>query len=75
MLSFSNLFEQSANDLANIKNQRFRGPSTVIIGYFEVNKSAYIAKSRQRYHKTFDIILLHVSNQVLKMCTCLIMEL
>ena len=31
----------------------------------KVNKSEYIAKSRQRYHKTFNNILLHVSNHAL----------
>ena len=32
----------------------------------KVNKSVYIAKSRQRYHKTLNNILLHVSNHALK---------
>ena len=32
----------------------------------KVNKSLYIAKLRQRYHKTFKKILLHVSNHALK---------
>ena len=33
---------------------------------FKVNKSVYIAKSRQRYHKPLNNILLHVSNHTLK---------
>ena len=33
---------------------------------FKVNKSVHIAKSRQRYHKTFNNILLRVSNRTLK---------
>ena len=33
---------------------------------FKVNKSVYIAKSRQRYHKTPNNILLHMSNHALK---------
>ena len=33
---------------------------------FKVNKSVYIAKSRQRYHKPLNSILLHVSNHTLK---------
>ena len=32
----------------------------------KVNKSVYMAKSRQRYHKTHNNILLHVSNHALK---------
>ena len=36
-LGFSNLFEQSANDLANIKNQHLRDPSIVIIGHLSIN--------------------------------------
>ena len=32
----------------------------------KVNKSAYIAKSRQHYHLTLSNILLHVSNHFLK---------
>ena len=32
----------------------------------KVNKSVYIAKSRQRYHKPRNNILLHVSNHTLK---------
>ena len=32
----------------------------------KVNKSVYIAKSRQRYHETLDNILLHVPNHALK---------
>ena len=32
----------------------------------KVNKSVYIAKSRQRYHLTLNNILLHVSNHTLK---------
>ena len=32
----------------------------------KVNKSAYIAKSRQRRHKTLNNILLHVSKYALK---------
>ena len=32
---------------------------------FKVNKSVYIAKSRQRYHLTLPDILLHVSNHAL----------
>ena len=30
--------------------------------HLKVNKSVYIAKSRQRYHKTLNNILLHVPN-------------
>ena len=34
-----------------------------------MNKSVYIAKSRQRYHKTLNKILLHGTNHALKdMC-------
>ena len=33
---------------------------------FKVNKSVYIAKSRQRYYLTLNEILLHVSNHALK---------
>ena len=36
-LGFSNLFERSADNLANIKNQRLRDPSTAIIGHFNIN--------------------------------------
>ena len=36
-LGFSNLFEQSANNLAKIKNQRLRDPSTVITGHLNIN--------------------------------------
>ena len=32
----------------------------------KANESVYIAKSRQRYHKTLNNILLHVSNHALK---------
>ena len=32
----------------------------------KVNKSVYIAKSRQRYYKTLNNILLHVPNHALK---------
>ena len=32
----------------------------------KLSKSVYIAKSRQRYHKSLDKILLHAPNQVLK---------
>ena len=32
----------------------------------KVNKSVYIAKSRQRYHETLDNIVLHVPNHALK---------
>ena len=34
--------------------------------YIKVNKSVYIAKSRQRYHLTLTDILLHVSNHALR---------
>ena len=33
---------------------------------FKVNESVYIAKSRQRYHKTLNKFLLHVPNHTLK---------
>ena len=33
---------------------------------FKVNKSVYIVKLRQRYHKPLNSILLHVSNHTLK---------
>ena len=36
-LGFSNLSEQSANDLANIKNQRLMDPNTVMIGHLNIN--------------------------------------
>ena len=36
-LGFSNLFEQSANNLAKIKNQRLRDPSTVRTGHLNIN--------------------------------------
>ena len=40
--------------------------SSNVFYFFKVNKSVYIAKSRQRYHKTFHNILLHVSNHTLE---------
>ena len=42
---------------------------------FKVNKSVYIAKSRQRYYKTLNNILLHVPNHALKDVYMLIAEL
>ena len=36
-LGFSNLFENLANDLANIRNQRLRDPNTLIIGNLDIN--------------------------------------
>ena len=40
--------------------------SSNVFYFFKANKSVYIAKSRQRYHKTFNNILLHVSNHTLE---------
>ena len=40
--------------------------SSNVFYFFKVNKSVYTAKSRQRYHKTFNNILLHVSNHTLE---------
>ena len=37
-----------------------------VSGLVKVNKSIYIAKSRQQYYKTLNNILLHVPNHALK---------
>ena len=50
----------------------FRKHWSLILGYFfpvsilKVNKSVYVAKSRQRYYRTLNNILLHVLNHALK---------
>ena len=50
----------------------FRKHWSLILGYFfpvsilKVNKSVYVAKSRQRYYRTLNNILLHVPNHALK---------
>ena len=57
---FSNLSEQSANDLANIKNQRLRDPNTEMIGHLNINSF------RNKYEtfagfKNFNIFLISES--------------
>ena len=57
-LGFSNLFKQPANDLANIKTQRLRDPSTVIIGHPKINSVRNKYEMFAEFIENFNIFLI-----------------
>ena len=57
-LGFSNLFEQSANNLAKIKNQRLRDPSTVITGHLNINSFRNKCGMLVEFIEDFNIFLI-----------------
>ena len=61
-LGLSNLFEQSANDLANMKNQRLRDPNNAIIGHFNINSFRNKYEMFAGYFEKFNIFLISESN-------------
>ena len=57
-LGFSNIFEQSANNLAKIKNQRLRDPSTVITGRLNINSFRNKCGMLAEFIEDFNIFLI-----------------
>ena len=57
-LGLSNSFEQSANDLANIKNQHLRDSSIVIIGHLNINSFRNKYEMLAEFIENFNIFLI-----------------
>ena len=60
-LGFSNLFEKSTNDLANIKSQRLRDPCTVILGHLNINSFRNKYEMFAEFIENFNILLISES--------------
>ena len=60
-LGFSNLFEQPANDLINVKNQRLSDPSSVITGHLNINSFWNKYEMFAEFTENFNIFIISES--------------